>query len=173
MRDSFRWTDYEEGILIEAVKEARAVTKGLANAAEILGTTVHVCRNRWYNHTYPALKRSQETEMFLPAAVEEEEVHNHEETVDDVKLSLEGFLSDLTRLVDENRRLISENARLRKELKELEQEHKEVKESYEYILRVINRARELCIQDEERPARIRYSVSSDGTVHAIPVQGEV
>jgi len=148
------------------VKEARSVKKGLEHAAEILGTTFYICRNRWYMHTQYRLKEQEDLIPALPAAVEED-VHKHNETVEDVKSSLEGFLSDLTKLVDENRRLIEENARLKKELRILEQEKKEINEAYEYILKVMNRARELCLQDEDRPARLKYQVSADGTVETI------
>jgi regulator of replication initiation timing len=170
LRDVFRWTDYEDNLLIEAVKEARSVKDGLANAAQILGTTIYVCRNRWYKHIQNKL---HEQEEFSPSAAAaevelvEEESFTHDTAVEDVKSSLEGFLYDLTKLVEENRRLLDENARLKKELKILEEEKKEISEAYDYILRVINRARELCIQDEERPARLRYQVSADGTVKTV------
>lgn len=158
VKDVFRWTEVEEDILVQAIKESGSVREGLNKAAEVLGTSFFICRNHWYKKLQPRL-----------AAKERQEVETSDqqaEGVPDLKDSLEGFLGGLSKMVDDNKRLVERNTYLEREIKNLMQENRELKEAYEYVLKVIERARKLALEDENRPDKVTYTVR-DGVVEKV------
>lgn len=169
--NAFKWTDFEDDIIIQAVKESISIKDGLEKAAEVLGTSFSTVRNRWYTKAQKKMVESeqdveQDLEEVQTVIVEAEIIERPEvdsETVKDVKDSLEDFLGSLSKLVAENRRLSEENSKLKRENKELLDESRDIKESYDYMLKVIDKARKLCLEDEERPNRLKYTIK-DGTV---------
>lgn len=163
MQEYFVWGDLEESILTQAVQENKTVRQGLQSAAEALGTTFFICRNHWYKNVQKKVIKSESQENSV-VIHEPEYIPPKQDTVNEMKESLEDFLGSLSRLVSENRRLSDENVDLRRENRLLRDENKDIKESYDYILKVIDRARRLCLEDDEKPERVKYSVGADGSV---------
>lgn len=168
MSKVFRWTELEKEILLQAVNEADSVREGLQNAADVLGTTFYICRNYWYKNMHR--KRLDQDKAFSDSVVtvrEPEVLHSEtDKDVSGLKESLEDFLGNVTNIVSENKRLAERNAYLERENKLLVKENQEIKEAYEYILKVIDRARKLTLEDENRPDKIKYAIK-DGAVELV------
>lgn len=187
-KDHFNWTELEDEILIQAVKEAPNTYAGLRNAAAVLGTTFHVCRNRWYrdmpkdkresivatanrpNNKKTSNKKTTKKKSSSKKSTKSRKVstpktvqNQQDEIVIRVRDSLDGLLNDLTKLVEENKKLAEKNAQLERENKELTQENKELKESYEYVLKIIDRARRITLEEELNSEGLKY-VIKDGVV---------
>jgi len=132
-RTTFEWTENEENVLIQSVRESSTVRDGIQKASETLGTTFYICRNHWYK-------------VILPRNAS----NDNRESVNDIRDSLESLIGSLSRLVDDNNRLAREVAKLREENDSLTQENKELNTTHEVILNIMEKARKLCLLSEEK-----------------------
>ena len=159
------WTDEEDAILRRYVaKYPTSTTRACKEAANELGITFYMCRNRWYKHL------SLESEIGLePIIVETYTSNTSFALTSQVKETMDGFVDLLKSLQKQNKMLnqkvIEQDKRLTEQsriMRDMANERKELEESYTYILKVMEKARKMFAEDEIK--EVTHKVDSTGNV---------
>lgn len=159
------WTDEEDSVLRRLVtKYPNSATRAFKEAANELGITFYMCRNRWYKHLM------SESETGLDESTLEAYTSNTSFTLaNKVRETMDGFVDLLKNLQKQNKTLhqkvIDQDKRLTEQsriMRDMANERKELEESYTYILKVMEKARKMFAEDEVK--EVTHTVSSTGNV---------
>lgn len=159
------WTDEEDAVLKRYVAKYPTSTKrACTEAANELGITFYMCRNRWYKH----LSTIEDT--GLESNVLEAYTSNTSFALtSQVKETMDGFVDLLKNLQKQNKMLnqkvIEQDKRLTEQsriMRDMANERKDLEESYTYILKVMEKARKMFAEDEMK--EVTHKVDSSGSV---------
>lgn len=154
-RHKHTWAKEEDDIIFECVSSYPELREAMDEASKRIGIDFQRCRNRWYNVLSKKSAKIQESIA---------------ESKDKMITSLDSFLESVTLLKQRNRELekkikeqdnrINEQARI---MRDMSNESKDLKESYTYILRVMEKARKMFVEEEQNKEK-SYKVTESGNV---------
>lgn len=181
-RLQYKWSPEEDEVLRSFVNEyPDNITKAFELTADQLGLTYHRAKSRWYNHLSPKGKEKKKTteqgNYDIPKKPKVEKVIENNEPemstgrklIRDVKEQMDGFVDVLKKLQTENKMHINKINEQEKKINEqaltikrLSQEHRELEEAYSYILKVMEKARKMFVEEER--SQISYTTDNRGNI---------
>lgn len=138
------WNDYEDGILIECVKESpNNIKRALSNAADILGIDFDRCKNRWYAHGLKDKYKEEKVTVNIKDLTSQ--VVETMDTFLDIMSKLHKVNTDMRRqIVDQSRQIDSQQHTI----KHMHQDFKDMEDSYSTVMKVMEKARKMYVDEE-------------------------
>jgi prespore-specific regulator len=168
----FRWNAVVRRRYEQALQLAKRQRK---ERQRLLGKQQAARKKRLYNPPVPSLEEIGEI-IQLPAVVPPSN-ETSPMTLDHVIAFLQTFKTvhrDHESLVKENERLRKENEEMRtkneeleKKIAKLEENSSTIQEDYETLVKIINRARKLVLQEEEERQALKFRMDQNGNLEKI------
>ncbi|MBB5324048.1 prespore-specific regulator [Anoxybacillus tepidamans] len=164
----FRWNAVVRSQYETALQLAKKQRK---ERLRLLGKNQPVRKKLLYTPPIPSLEELGEI-AELPASIEQATM-----TLDHVIAFLQSFRSDNIhaealkreneRLKKEMNELMAKNEELEKKIAKLEEDSSSIREEYETMLRIMNRARKMTLQEEEERQTLKFKMDKNGNLEKI------
>jgi hypothetical protein len=141
-----RWNADKEIELFNIVSSGTDINEGLHRAAEEMGTTFFVVRNRWYHPNVKALRNESEIKQVEPSQLSEP-TSTRVNVQAAVQILHEAIEDEVQQLREEIERLNGINNNLIRDYGKLQEIHESLRSEYDVIHRVIVVARDIAVKE--------------------------
>jgi prespore-specific regulator len=167
----FRWNAVVRGQYEQALQLAKKQRK---ERQRLLGKHQPVRKKLLYTPPIPSIEELGEmaeqpalSNSIEPTTMSLDHVIAFLQTFKSIHTNHETLQKENERLKKENAEILSKNEELEKKIAKLEEDSSFMQEEYETLMRIMNRARKIALQEEEERQTLKFKMDKNGNLEKI------